>query len=186
MWPLALISSALHWGLVWFFSPKQQQQPKTARAVRATLINQAFVSLPCLLLGARFVSSSSNIRWHLAPVLAVGEDVLFYSAHRLFHASGTLYRLFHKQHHGWVDTRAIASQDAHPVEHLVCNVAPVAALAWLLHMNEQEVSVWVCTATASAVTAHLGGTFHATHHRLQNVNFGVLGLMDRLMGTYHK
>ena len=62
----------------------------------------------------------------LVVSLAVN-DTGFYWGHRLLHAVPWLYQAVHKQHHDFKHPVAEASEWAHPLEDILCNIVPTAA-----------------------------------------------------------
>ncbi|KAI8829806.1 hypothetical protein BJ741DRAFT_581860 [Chytriomyces cf. hyalinus JEL632] len=58
----------------------------------------------------------------------------FYGAHYLFHHP-SIYKHFHKIHHEFTAPMAIASTYAHPLEHVVANVLPIAVGPFILRSH---------------------------------------------------
>jgi sterol desaturase/sphingolipid hydroxylase (fatty acid hydroxylase superfamily) len=158
---------------------------------KVILINQLLVSLPVIW----FVSdlfpittiSIGIMRRIVTAILTV--EILFYSIHRLFHTR-RLYR-FHKIHHSWVHTAAISTLYSHPVEHLFSNIVPVMLSAWLAGFSFTEARLWHLFALIYTMVCSHGGYIiggwidaHNLHHINGNYNFGVTGLLDRVLGTY--
>ncbi|EJD45378.1 hypothetical protein AURDEDRAFT_114179 [Auricularia subglabra TFB-10046 SS5] len=121
---------------------------------------------------------------------ALIREVLFYYSHRLFHHRA-IYAPIHKLHHRFTAPIALAAQYAHPVEHYVANVIPVALPPQLLRVH--AVTWWIFLATQLMETSmvHSGYDFfagvarmHDLHHESSRVNYGTVGLLDWLHGTW--
>ncbi|KAL3457755.1 fatty acid hydroxylase superfamily-domain-containing protein [Aspergillus heterothallicus] len=122
----------------------------------------------------------------------IAREVLFYYGHRLLHRP-LLYRRFHKQHHEFRTPIALAALYAHPVEHVVSNLIPVALPARIFNIH--ILSLWALIAGVSlqATLAHCGYRLppllgwapevHDLHHERLNVNYGLIGVLDKLHGT---
>lgn len=118
-----------------------------------------------------------------ALVVYLTVEVLFWATHRAFHAVPLLYRL-HKVHHRHIVTEGPDALDAHPLEHVVCNLLPVAAGPALAGLGLQWTLAWLGVATINTVVAHdRFDSHHGRHHLLQRGNYGIDAWMDRLMGT---
>ena len=87
---------------------------------------------------------------------------------------------------------AFAAQYAHPVEHVVANIAPIVLP--MLYWNSHIVTFCVYLGFSLVETAatHSGYDFfvfpfkanmHDLHHEKFNVNFGGIGVLDYLHGT---
>jgi sterol desaturase/sphingolipid hydroxylase (fatty acid hydroxylase superfamily) len=80
---------------------------------------------------------------------------------------------------------------AHPVEHLVVNVIPLALGGIFMESHPLVFAIWITAAIFTVITTHSGFKFpglpnpvpHDYHHQVLNANFGVLGILDTLHGT---
>lgn len=116
------------------------------------------------------------------------EDILFYTFHRLLH-SRPFYR-FHKLHHSWTAPIPFEAMYAHPLDHLLVNVVPVFTAPMISGLPWSHMTLWGVMAAISGAVSHSGikvfAQTHDLHHEKQRVNYGVLGLCDRVFGTYQK
>lgn len=118
------------------------------------------------------------------------EEVGFYYGHRLAHHP-SLYSWVHKPHHTYTAPVAYAAVYAHPLEHIVVNVAPVIAGPVLLASHPATAAAWICLALIYTTNSHCGYFLvpyvspegHDWHHEVFNENYGVLGILDSLHGT---
>jgi len=96
---------------------------------------------------------------------------------------------FHKMHHTWTAPVSFVAIYAHPMEHIILNYVPVVA------------GLALCGSHACRLRLHghphVPGYLHPLrllapgesglhdeHHKSFNVNYGNLGIMDILYGTY--
>lgn len=121
-------------------------------------------------------------------ISAVMRDIMFYYAHRAFH-SKYLYTRIHKLHHKYTAPVSYSSQYAHPIEHVIANMLPIALPSMILHTHIVVQWLFIAIESAETATVHSGydffggmATFHDTHHERFNFNYGVLGIMD----LFHK
>jgi sterol desaturase/sphingolipid hydroxylase (fatty acid hydroxylase superfamily) len=118
------------------------------------------------------------------------EEIGFYYGHRLMHRP-ELYARFHKMHHEFTAPIGCAAIYAHPVEHILCNLSPLIAGPLIMKSHVIVYWFWLTAAVFSTITAHSGfhfpflpsNEFHDYHHLKFSVNFGALGIMDRLHKT---
>ena len=90
---------------------------------------------------------------------------------------------------------AISSVHCHPVEHLFSNILPLLLSAYYSGMNFYTARVWhIFTVTNSMVLSHGGykipfswyKSTHNIHHTKIIYNYGILGFLDVLHGTYRE
>ncbi|XP_034033833.1 fatty acid hydroxylase domain-containing protein 2 isoform X2 [Thalassophryne amazonica] len=133
-----------------------------------------------------------SFHWCLAELsfFSLLEELMFYYSHRVFHCP-ELYKRFHKQHHEWTAPIGVVSIYAHPLEHVISNMLPVALGPVILGSHLSTTCLWYCLALVSTTISHCGyhlpflpsPEFHDFHHLRFNQCFGVLGVLDRLHGT---
>lgn len=121
--------------------------------------------------------------------MVLGREALFYYVHRLLHWR-PLYRRVHKTHHRFTAPVALAAQYAHPLEHLVANILPIALPPALLRAHVLTAWTFLAAQLLESATVHSGYDFfhgmarkHDRHHERFDVYFGGLGLLDWLHGT---
>lgn len=122
-----------------------------------------------------------------AVVVSQVQEVLFYVFHRCCHWP-CLYRWFHRFHHEWEETHALAALDAHPVEHVLVNVVPMMVGPWLFGWSRVATMVWLGVGLVSVLNGHSRhqpeDQFHRLHHRFRQFNFGTWFWLDYLCGTF--
>jgi len=129
-----------------------------------------------------------------AVIIVLCEEIGFFYSHRLFHIYPSLYKRFHKIHHEWTSPIAITAVYAHPLEHALSNLGPVALGPLVSGCHVIVVFAWVAIAQFVTLGSHSGYHFpfmsspeaHDFHHLKFNVNFGVLGILDHFYGTDDK
>ncbi|CAJ1327667.1 unnamed protein product [Effrenium voratum] len=156
----------------------------------------AVLALPIL----RYTLPETSFDWRALPstnVLArdvcvwlVVEEVLFFYVHRWLHENKKMYAAVHKLHHTWTAPVSLVAIYCNPFEHVVSNILPVLAGPVLCRSHAAAFGVFLFVGTIHTLAVHSGywicddKGMHDEHHAKFSVNYGVLGLMDALYGTY--
>jgi methylsterol monooxygenase len=117
-------------------------------------------------------------------------EIIFYYVHRCFHENKRLYALIHKLHHTWTAPVAAVTTYAHPLEHIFCNLATVTLPPALLCAHPAVSLAHSLGFQVFAAMHHSGYWWtddlgmHDLHHEVFNVNYGPLGLLDYMHGTF--
>jgi len=117
-------------------------------------------------------------------------EVCFYGVHRFFHENKRAYAAIHKLHHTWTAPVSLVAIYCHPLEHAVANVGPLLVGPMLCQSHAACLAVFLFLGLLHTLAVHSGywicddNGMHDEHHRKFNVNFGVLGVMDYVFGTY--
>jgi sterol desaturase/sphingolipid hydroxylase (fatty acid hydroxylase superfamily) len=116
-------------------------------------------------------------------------ECLFYHIHRAFHQNKWLYAKVHKLHHTWTAPVALASTYAHPVEHILCNLASLFVGPFLCGAHPAVLMSFALLFGVGVNMHHCGYWtddlgMHDLHHEAFNVNFGNAHILDILYGTY--
>ncbi|XP_070839035.1 fatty acid hydroxylase domain-containing protein 2 [Chaetodon trifascialis] len=173
---------------------------KLRHALKVVIFNHVCISGPMVVAAYYLMSMRGNpcgpelptFHWALTELAAftIVEELMFYYSHRLFHHP-SLYKHFHKKHHEWTAPIGIVCIYAHPLEHVISNMLPVAIGPVILGSHLTTTMLWYCLALVSTTISHCGyhlpflpsPEFHDFHHLKFNQCFGVLGVLDRLHGT---
>ncbi|KAF8608790.1 sterol desaturase [Ceratobasidium sp. AG-I] len=141
--------------------------------------------------GYRFDETLPPLRevlWNIIACMLIRE-ILFYYAHRLLH-NRIFYSRIHKLHHQFTAPFALAAQYAHPIEHMIANVAPISLPPQLLRCHILTFWVFLAIELLETTCVHSGYDFlrraaetHDLHHEKFTGNFGTIGLLDWAHGT---
>lgn len=184
-------------------SPPPKNQPSLGRAVRVVLFNQIFGTLPFIvalfyLMKWRGMSFDTPISpWyvilgHLIVMILV-EEVAFYVIHRLGHHP-KLYPKVHIIHHQFTQPIGISTHYVHYAEHMLCNLLPLGLGVLITGCHYVTFILWFTFAIVNAIQTHSCYNFpwmtYAVHHDFHHFqfrgNYGVIGLLDWLLGTDKK
>ena len=183
----------------WKIQERDMEMQKLFSSLPLIIFNfalQVLVGLPGMLYGL----PTKAFDWHALPntnvllrdvvVWLVVEEICFFYVHRWLHENKWMYAKVHKIHHTWTSPISLVAIYCHPFEHLVSNILPVLLGPILCGSHAAAVAVFLFVGTLHTLIVHSGYWFcddngmHDEHHAKFNVNFGVLGFMDSLYGTY--
>jgi len=167
--------------------------PLTLFNLGLLLVINVVVLLKCL--------PEQSFDWHASPsMLSIARDsfvglisyeIAFFYVHRLFHQNKKLYAMIHKLHHTWTSPVALTAIYCHPLELIVSNTLPGLIGPILCGSNIFAVIIQTFAGLVHTTGVHSGyfcicddQGMHDEHHRKFNVNYGVIGLMDNLYGSY--
>lgn len=171
-----------------------------SKAVKLVLFNQ-FAGTLLFLLGLYFLLMSLGYEierttesWYIIlaqlAVFLIIEDVLFFAVHWVMHKKW-FFKRFHRVHHEYRESIAIATHYVHYVEHIFGNLIPVFAGVLILQPHPFTILFWIMIVVMNALHTHSGYAFpwmsysvhHDWHHYHVNGSFSAVGLMDKIFGT---
>jgi len=195
------------------FAQKYKIQPKVNnplpsnllhKLLRRTLANWVFINVPFTIgFGYLVLNVRGNpylpediytdpIRLAMDIIcIAMCEEFLFYWSHRIMHEVAVLYKNIHKIHHEFTAPVAISAIYAHPIEHIISNVGPIALGPLVCGCHVWLIFLWVTVALFATLVGHSGYHFpfmksnekHDFHHARFKDNYGPLHLFDGLCET---
>lgn len=157
--------------------------------VKLVLFNQFFVTFPVFYYFSEETPDGSLCdveNLYKIPLLIFLYEVLFFYTHKILHMF--FYESIHKIHHRWIRPISVSAFYAHPIDHLFSVILPVILAAKWSRLNYTTLRCWHIYALSNTlISAHGGYMFnenHAIHHATIHYNFGAIGLLDWLHGTY--
>lgn len=130
--------------------------------------------------------------WTLLTVVAMAliTEVAFFAGHYWLHTKW-LYKHVHKVHHRYRASTAWSAQYAHPFEYVVGNIVPIGLPMVLLAPDLLTIVLFGLVAVLNTQLVHSGYQLpfapwaipHDLHHYKVTVNYGSMGIMDRLFKT---
>jgi len=124
------------------------------------------------------------------PIHALVAEAAFFGFHGMLHWSPILYRHIHKVHHRFPAPTAMACVYAHPIEFALGNVLPIYLGPMMVNAHPTTCYIWWSLAMLGTCKGHSGyrilghADYHEEHHVLYKYNYGGMGVLDRLLGTY--
>lgn len=123
--------------------------------------------------------------WYFLQYI-IANDLYFYTIHYILH-SKALYK-YHKRHHKVAMTIAVSALDADVPEHIIGNLGSFFIPYYFIGGSKFLFAFVICFFTQHTCQNHSGykrrNMTHDIHHQLLKYNFGNLGLIDIIMGTY--
>lgn len=189
----------------WLFRYKTQPFARVSgaaylRIAAVSLRNQVLVAFPMLLLSTHLghalhpvapeylPSPTTTLTTLLFDVACT--EIGFYYIHRTLH-HGSLYPLFHKQHHEFTAPVGLAATHCTATEHILSNLLPNALGTLLVrHHWSQAVFIFlflefntICVHSGYNIPGLPSNLKHDFHHFAFTENFGPTGVLDMLHST---
>lgn len=180
-----------------FIQKSIKNKEKYIKAVKNTLFNQLFMSLPILYLCEDNIESiilnanNYGLLRNILNVFFIGNlsNIIFYIIHRIFHIN-YFYKKIHMIHHEFIEPVAPSALYAHPVEHIFANTLPFL-LAYLIcgGCSYYITIILMCFSSFITTIAHVNhdidffGNGHILHHKYFKYNFGFGGYLDKFFNT---
>jgi len=194
----------------WPWEVDSQWKVMMYKSIALTLTNQLIIT-PVLLLGDYFYGCDFRTDKESLPsyfemitqifLMMLGEDFLFYWAHRFLHLD-FIYPHIHYVHHSYIYTVSLATEYAHPLEWIIGNVLPSNWIALIMgkRIHLFTYLMWITMIVTESIDAHSGyefsfspyrilpfagsSDFHFYHHVSRGGNFGSwFTFWDRICGT---
>lgn len=180
----------LYWSvslILFCFSPTKLIKPKSIRNV---LVNQIVFQCPLSMLCVHYWHKDiEQNNWIWLPIQGIfcyqWYSFMFYWGHRIIHHR-FFYKRIHSIHHIWVKTEAYSAFDAHPIEHILCNLLPLISGMYIIKLPVDMINLFAGLGTLFALQAHDPnlGYDHLVHHIELKYNYGVDSFFDKIFGTY--
>lgn len=129
----------------------------------------------------------STFLYQVIIILFSGE-VLYYGCHRVLHHP-SIYRYIHKIHHEYTAPIGIVSLYAHPLEILLGNVLALIGPVFFFRCDLFTFYIVLIFGFIDSITDYSGydikNRFHDRHHEKTKYNYGSIGILDYICGTYY-
>lgn len=182
-----------------------QRQPTGAQirhCIKISLFNQLWVAI-LHAATVQFLVGPDHSLLDMSPTLPTpstlikdflfglaAREITFYYVHRALHHP-SIYAHIHKMHHRYTAPISFAAEYAHPVEHILANVLPVALPLTLKGAHFLSLSGFMLFELWQAAADHSGydiwklppAQIHDLHHEKFRVYYSPLGVMDWVHGT---
>lgn len=191
---LYLLHILIYWGTSIYLDDYYNNYKYIKHSIYGSFRNQILVTLPIFyVLSYDYPIEKYNFITILTiPILICLIDFWFYITHKFAHIF--LWNI-HKEHHTGKNF-AVKSLDAHPIEHLICNLGSILFSIYLFKFFNIIINIYVIYLSIISITINTCVTHsekyykhgdHIVHHKKINYNFGTgFYFMDKIFKTYHQ
>lgn len=179
-----------------FIEKSNENKNKYYNAIKTSLINQFFISLPILYVFQNLIkttreqSESYSYIKNICNIFLIANisNLIFYTIHRLFHIT-YFYKKIHNIHHEFIDPVSPSALYAHPLEHIFANTLPFLCAYLYFGLSYYIMLLLLCAGSFVTTIAHTNhdikffGQDHIFHHKYFKINFGFGGYLDKFFNT---
>ena len=157
------------------------------------LVINAIASLGVAMFAERYLSITTiehKFGWYQVVVSLLIMEIWFYYSHRIAHSKYIFPRI-HRMHHFFTQPYAFTGVYCSVGEMLFINIPSMMIGPIITGMSYNLMTTWIVIIAINTAISHsdviipyINSGTHGIHHQKHNKNFGILGILDRIHGTY--
>jgi len=128
--------------------------------------------------------------WYQTVASLLIMEIWFYYTHRIAHSKYIFSRI-HRKHHFFTQPYALTGLYCSVTEMIFINVPSVTIGPIITGMSYSLMTIWIVMIAVNTAISHsdiiipyINSGTHGIHHQKHNKNFGLIGILDRIHGTY--